>query len=174
MERASNMHPSTSEMRGGIMALYLEGESTKYITEKIGVSKRTVERWIKRYKEEGTTKNRHRSGRPRITTVMQDQEIIKTMEVQPVQSAVAVCDKLELECSSRTVVRRLRESGLFARIPATKPVLTGRTKEQRLGFARQYVDMPIDFWQKVIFCDEKVFSSEGLRPQSVWRRINTR
>ncbi|KAK3895452.1 hypothetical protein Pcinc_000794 [Petrolisthes cinctipes] len=96
------------------------------------------------------------------------------MEAQPTQSALAVSDHLQLECSSRTIVRRLRESGLLARIIATKPVLAGRNNEDRIAFTRQYIDLPIEFWQRVIFCDEKVFSSEGLRPQSVWRRINTR
>ena len=174
MERASHRHPTTKEIRGGIISLYESGEDRAYIAQAFGVSKKTVDRWIKRHEMEGTTETRHRPGRPRITSEMQDQVITATMEAEPTRSAHAVRDELQLQCSIRTVARRLRASGLFARTPAIKPLLTPRCKEIRLAFAREYADMAMNDWKKVIFCDEKVFSSESLAPQSVWRRVNTR
>lgn len=43
-----------------------------------------------------------------------------------------------------------------SRVPSHKTALTPRHKEQRVALATQYADMDIVFWQRVIFCDEKI------------------
>ena len=73
-----------------------------------------------------------------------------------------------------TVTRRLRESGFSCQRPAIKPALSARNKEERLQFAREYGGRDATFWMKVVFTDEKTFSTEPRRRTNVWRRRGER
>ena len=47
--------------------------------------------------------------------------------------------------------------------------------EQRMEYALEYADMPADFWENVVFSDEKTFYSDGTSAaQYVWRKCGTR
>jgi transposase len=52
--------------------------------------------------------------------------------------------------------------------------LTQQIKEQRVGFALEYSLKPLDFWQNVIFTDEKIFQSCYNGRIRVYRPPNTR
>lgn len=58
-----------------------------------------------------------------------------------------------------TINRRLIEAGIKSNIAAVKDILTDDHRAGRLAFARRYVNQPIDFWRRVIFTDEKSWSS---------------
>ncbi|KAK3895407.1 hypothetical protein Pcinc_000861 [Petrolisthes cinctipes] len=74
----------------------------------------------------------------------------------------------------KTYKKRLHEAGIHHRRPATKPMLTEKHKEERLGFALQYYPMDFLFWSSVIFCDEKTFLSDDHGELHCWRPNNTR
>ena len=77
--------------------------------------------------------------------------------------------------SSRTVRRRLNESGLSSRRPAAGPRLLARHRKRRLEFATQHLHWNVEQWEKVLFSDESKFnlrSSDGL--EHVYRRPNER
>lgn len=76
-----------------------------------------------------------------------------------------------LQVSSSTIRRRLHSAGIHYRTPARKPVLTDRHKQQRLQFAREYLNY--DF-SSTIFSDEKVFVSSADGRVSLWRPNDTR
>lgn len=78
-----------------------------------------------------------------------------------------------LECSTRTIRRRLKENGYFHRIPAQKELLTEHHKEQRMGFALEHVEWN-DEWTTTIFSDEKVFSTDENGKVTLWRTRGTR
>jgi len=73
-----------------------------------------------------------------------------------------------------TVNRRLIEAGLKSQIAAVKDILTDEHRAGRLAFARPYVNHPIDFWRRVIFTDEKSWSSSSHGRVRVRRLKNDR
>jgi len=48
----------------------------------------------------------------------------------------------------------------FCRKAAKKPLLTSRHKDQLVDFAMNHLDFMDDEWQKVIWMDEKTFSTD--------------
>lgn len=76
--------------------------------------------------------------------------------------------------SIQTVRHRLMEAGLMERRPAEKNDLTDARKEQRLKFAREHIHYDLDFWRKVIWSDEKTFSSDAHGPLWVRRLSDQR
>jgi hypothetical protein len=55
--------------------------------------------------------------------------------------------------------QNVRETRLKKKSAATKIRLTPRHKETRVAFALEYMLRENDFWENVIFSDEKVFQS---------------
>ncbi|EFX78712.1 hypothetical protein DAPPUDRAFT_26684, partial [Daphnia pulex] len=55
------------------------------------------------------------------------------------------------------ISRRLQKKGLHCRVTAKKEFLTNALKEQRMAFATAYTDKDEQWWQSVIFSDEKAF-----------------
>ena len=53
--------------------------------------------------------------------------------------------------------------------PAEKPILTEEAMEKRMEYALRYADEPQAFWEQVVFCDEKWFSSATPNNDRVWR-----
>ncbi|KAK4307347.1 hypothetical protein Pmani_018177 [Petrolisthes manimaculis] len=68
----------------------------------------------------------------------------------------------------------MKEMGFRHRTPAIKSKLTERHRELRLQFAQRYVHQDLNFWGRVIFSDEKTFSSTSHGKLHCWRRDNTR
>ena len=110
MERVSSRHPTTREMRVGMISLYLEGEDPEQIAQRFNVCKRTVERWIQRYERERTTANRPRSGRPRATT----EDI--TFPVNTLYSIVCFC-LIHFKWTVST--RFVRDNQVFCKAPCS-------------------------------------------------------
>ena len=174
MDRAQGKETSASQ-REAIIVLHMADVPAREISRRLAIPKRTVYRWIKLHRERNSIENRPRSGAPRRTTREQDELIIATVQQQPLTNAVAIKQKLELQqIGVQTVRNRLHEAGIHHRIPATKPFLTQQHKEERLGFALQYFSMDESFWNSVVFCDEKTFSSDEHGQLHCWRPNNTR
>ncbi|KAL4715876.1 hypothetical protein ACJJTC_014608 [Scirpophaga incertulas] len=131
--------------------------------------RKTVYLWYQRYQQEGTIQKHLSSGRPRKTSLDEDRRLIDEVQERPFTSTSTLANAYSV--SATTVRRRLHESGLHNRIPARKPLLTPRHKQQRLNFARTYLDY--DF-SDVIFVDEKVFVTSQDGRVSLWRANNTR
>jgi transposase len=53
------------EQRIAVVELYKQGRKPKFIIDTLGVNRRFVNRAIKRFKEQGSSDDRPRSGRPR-------------------------------------------------------------------------------------------------------------
>ena len=58
-----------------ILGMHMAGKSMRDISTHFNIHRNTVSNTIKKYRENGTTKNRPKSGRPRITTPAQDRYI---------------------------------------------------------------------------------------------------
>jgi hypothetical protein len=66
-----------------------------------------------------------------------------------------------LDCSPRTVDRRLQEVGLFGRVARHKRDYSPAELRKRLSFAEGYKDWTVEQWSKVLFSDEKCFYGKG-------------
>ncbi|CAF2060967.1 unnamed protein product [Rotaria magnacalcarata] len=148
MERQSSSQPTTQAMRGALIALHEDGKTNIEISQQLGMHRTTVARWISRYYEEGNLETKRKSGRPRCTTLLEDNDIGRLVEEHPINTTHF--------------------------IPAYKPKLTQQHKEERLGFTLEYLAKDDEFWAKVIFTDEKTFSSEGHSKRHCWRLRETR
>jgi hypothetical protein len=76
--------------------------------------------------------------------------------------------------SSQTARRRLFSAGLKARHAAVKEIPTVAHRAARLDFARTQGRENEDVWRRVMFIDEKTFSSSSSGPMVVYRPRNTR
>lgn len=65
-----------------------------------------------------------------------------------------VCD---LPIHVASISRRLKKHGIYGRVAAKKEFLTDDHKRQRLEFATAYAHRTQEWWNKVIFSDEKTF-----------------
>ena len=111
-------------IRGQIIALSNEGYSQCTIAAKIKVSKGAVQQTLQRFQETGKYSTKLRSGRPRVTTLKEDQ-YMKTTSLHNrratagnIQSVINVTQKKAL--SRQTVQRRLAKCSLHRRVAVSK------------------------------------------------------
>lgn len=161
------------------VTLINEGLSMRVVADRLGVSVSTISRVVQRFRETQSYDRRRGQGRPRVTTAIQDRFIrvralrerfVTSTNLQAQLSAVH-----DVEVSAKTVIRRLKESNLHIRIPATGPTLNAEHRRARLQFAREHLEWNIEDWGRVLFTDESrfcLYSSD--RRQRVIRRPNER
>ena len=152
-------------IRGQIIALSNKGFLQRKIAAKIKWSKGAVQRTLERFRDTGSYSTKRRSGRPRATTLKEDQ-YIKTTSLRDrtatagnIQSIVNASQ--EKSISRSTVKRRLVEHGLNGRVAASKPLLKSQNKQKRLLWARKYRSYTKEDWEKVLFADESKFEIFG-------------
>ncbi|KAG7158004.1 putative Homeodomain-like domain-containing protein 18, partial [Homarus americanus] len=127
--------------RGQIITLREEGLTACAIADRLAVSTSTVKRWIRRYAETGILTDLERRPRPRLTTRDEDAAIIVAIQNNPFSNAVAIREALHLDVCAQTVMSRLHVAGIQHR------------------FAQQYVGEDLEFGLRVVFTDEKIFTS---------------
>lgn len=132
--------------------------------ERCGVPARTARRWWKDYQISGRMGRKGGSGRPRVSSEADDQRLLANIRANPFLSCRALRDISQFPGSGKTVTRRLKDAGLHCRRAAIKQVLSDHHKIDRMAFAAEYMDFD---WSRVIFSDEKVFSSCSDAPVQV-------
>ncbi|KAK3888414.1 hypothetical protein Pcinc_007542 [Petrolisthes cinctipes] len=151
------------------------GHSNGEIARHLGISPHTAAGWIRRFADSGNTTDKPRCGRPHCTTPDQDLlAIIGAYDGDPFTTTTSILSAYDISCSMQTIRNRLHASGLRGRKLARKPELTERVMEQRMEYALEYSDKDQEFWNNVIFCDEKTFSADEEWVSWVWRTENTR
>ena len=74
-----------------------------------------------------------------------------------------------MDLSTYVIRRRLADNDIHHHRPAKKEHLSPRHKEQRVAFARAYIDKDDEWWRRVVFSDEKSFCSTTQGPLHVYR-----
>ena len=92
----------------------------------------------------------------------------------PFSTAAEAREGVDFPGSVRTARTRVRQAGLINSAAARKPFLTQEHKECRVGFALEYLNRDDDFWNKIVFSDEKVFQSCNNGRIRVYRPRNQR
>ena len=142
------------------------------------LSKATVLRILKQFKEENRIHYKTSPGRPSKLSVQDERFVVRCVKEKPKTSAPEIArslsERIKQKISPQTVRRVLKNTGYNSRTAVRKPFISKVNKKKRLDFALKYVNMPENFWNDVIFTDESkfnLFGSDG--KQKVWRKKNT-
>ncbi|KAL7630239.1 UNVERIFIED_CONTAM: hypothetical protein RMT77_019618 [Armadillidium vulgare] len=169
-----NKRESNLVLRGKIIGLYESNIAKLQIARQLGTSVQTVRKWVKRHEEDGNLCDRPSPAKPRKTTQQQDREIVTCVQTNPFTNAKQIKRELQLEVTTTTIRRRLREAGYHHRKPALKEKLREQHRTARLSFANEHIEKDITYWSNVIFTDEKTFCSTNHGGLHCYRLNNTR
>ena len=161
----------TEHVKLKIISLFIV-KSGHQIARQLKVSQSAVCRVIRRFKTEGTIARKCGSGRRRKTTKAQDRLICKQVLTNPKTTLKDIKNDTNLDVCLTTIKARLNENGLHARRARKVPLISEKNVKKRLAYAKKYVNMPINFWKRVIFSDESSFKLRSNRGQRVYRRVN--
>lgn len=158
-----------------IIALKESGLQTKDIVAQLGVSERSVRRWVAKFNHQGSqdTPTHEKMPGPGKKTSDRCRNIVKrVLESNPRISARKLREenpRLLGEVSVRTVSRLIGELGYSNHRAVKKPLLTRRHKVNRVQFARKYGAWD-EKWLTVLWSDESTFTVTCNRDGYVYRR----
>lgn len=143
------------------------GTSVTDVARAMGCSRRTIHDLRTRLQHTGTTADRPRSGRPRVTTQAEDRQIVLRHLRNRFVTATSTRNELfRGRITAQTIRNRLRTAGLHARRPYRGPILTQLHRRQRLLWARRHLRWTQRDWNRVVFSDESRFTT--LTPSNMY------
>jgi hypothetical protein len=105
----------------------------------------------------------NRTGRPRLLNDKQVNWIIEYLSEtyrQRVLNWIKLHDELELTCSVKTLVQRLKQRGYFRCVACQKPYLTSDQVHHRFLWAIAHIFWHLE-WRKILWSDEVTFLIGG-------------
>ncbi|GFV23369.1 sodium-dependent serotonin transporter [Trichonephila clavipes] len=174
----SSRHHIDDFMRGRIIGKIEEGRKITDVAREFDIAHSVVSRLWKSFKTTGMCSRRHGGGRVRSTTPAEDRYIVlsakrnrRTTAQQVENQLFAASGKL---ISRKTVARRFRGGGLYARRPVVCVPLSRQHRTARLQWCREHHNWTEQDWACVLFSDESRFSlSSDCRCQLIWRESGT-
>ncbi|GFU16908.1 transposable element Tcb2 transposase [Trichonephila clavipes] len=176
----SSRHHIDDFMRGRIIEKIKEGRKITDVAREFDITHSVVSRLWKSFKTTGMCSRRHGGGRvrSRSTTPAEDRYIVlsakrnrRTTAQQVTNQFLAASGK---QISRKTVARRLRGGGLYARRPVVCVPLTRQHRTAHLQWCREHHNWTEQDWACVLFSDESRFSlSSDCRRQLIWRESGT-
>lgn len=108
------------------------------------------------------------TGRPKCTTVEQNEQLIEEITNNPFSKVVEVAQQQNFPY--RTALRRIKQSGLDRRRASTRTFLNDRVRRERVKFAREMLKPENKAnYNSIIFTDEKSFCSSESSVKYVYR-----
>ncbi|GFW89015.1 transposable element Tc1 transposase [Trichonephila clavipes] len=174
----SSRHHIDDFKRGRIIGKIKEGRKITDVAREFDIAHSVVSRLWKSFKTNGMCSRRHGGGRVRSTTPAEDRYIVlsakrnrRTTAEQVANQFLAASGK---QISRKTVARRLRGGGLYARRPVVCVPLTRQHRTARLQWCREHHNWTEQDWACVLFSDESRFSlSSDCRRQLICRESGT-
>ncbi|GFW44859.1 transposable element Tc1 transposase [Trichonephila clavipes] len=174
----SSRHHIDDFMRGRIIGKIEEGRKITDVAREFDIAHSAVSRLWKSFKTTGMYSRRHgevvlevrRLQKTDISPYKQKRNR-RTTAQQVANQFLAASGK---QISRKTVARRLRGGGLYARRPVVCFPLTRQHRTARLQWCREHHDWTEQDWACVLFSDESRFSlSSDCRHQLIWRESGT-
>jgi transposase len=166
-------HLSTSQ-RNIIIFLHGEGKSVRDIAKKVKCSRNAVHTTIKRQRETGSTEERKKSGRRRVSTQRDDKVLLRLSLKDRHKTSPELLAEWKsstgVQASSVTVRRRLLAAGLKGCKARKKPLLTLSQQKRRLAWAKEHLRWTANDWRGVVFSDESTFTIHNHCGNSFVRR----
>ncbi|GFU41764.1 transposable element Tcb2 transposase [Trichonephila clavipes] len=174
----SSRHHIDDFMRGRIIGKIEEGRKITDVAREFDIAHSVVSRLCKSFKTTGMCSRRHGGGRVRSTTPAEDRYIILSAKRNRRTTAQLVANQILAasgkQISRKTVARRLRGGGLYARRTVVCVPLTTQHRTARLQWCREHQNWTEQDWACVLFLDESRFSlSSDCRRQLIWRESGT-
>ena len=165
------------ETRKIIINLKKNGKSLREIGQIVQRNHCTVKKIIDKYTKYKQIKDFERTGRPRRLTDAEVRTVVREIKQNPAESAVKIAQNVSQtsgkSVSASTIRRTLNDHGLHGRIPRKKPFISKTNQNKRLNFARKYEKNDLNFWNNILFSDEKKFEILAPKKQSkIWRSKN--
>ena len=169
----------TPEEKQIIVALSQQGYSSYKIAEMTGKNRRTISKFLRRRRVQGSEENLPRSGRGRKTGVRGDRIMYRMLRSDRRQSLGEITDQFNRQfvtkISSRTVRRHLNFEGHKKHPVCKKTMISPVNPEKRKRFCRSNLMWTVrNNWKKVIFSDETKIEIGNNRKVYVWRKVDER
>ncbi|GFX65330.1 transposable element Tc1 transposase [Trichonephila clavipes] len=174
----SSRHHIDDFMRGRIIGKIQEGRKITDVAREFDIAHSVVSWLWKSFKTTGMCSRRHGGGRVRSATPAEDRYIVlsakrnrRTTAQQVANQFLAASGK---QISRKTVARRLRGGGLYARRPVVCVPLTRQHRTARFQWCHEHHNWTEQDWACLLFSDESRFSlSSDYRRQLIWRESGT-
>ncbi|GFW28315.1 hypothetical protein TNCV_4639821 [Trichonephila clavipes] len=138
----SSRHHIDDFMRGRIIGKIEEGRKIADVAKEFDIAHSVVSRLWKSFKTTGMCSRRHGGGRVRSTTPAEDRYIVLSAKRKRRTTAQQVANQFFAasgkKISRKTVARRLRGGGLYARRPVVCVPLTRQHRTARLQWCREH------------------------------------
>lgn len=147
--------------RGRMIGMLQAGLSLHAVAARIGVDRKTVRRWWRRYQLDGSHTRNAGSGRRRKTDNVADRQLC----ILAKRNRFVPCrlyhhywrDSCEVQVSRRTVYRRLLQSHLRSYRPLQRIPLGPQHKLARRNWCNERLQWSEE-WKNILFTDESRFS----------------
>ena len=154
-----------------IVPLLSAGHTQQGVADQLNVTQTGVSKVWRKYRETENVNDRPRSGRPHMTTPMQDRYLQLSARRHPTSTARHIgydfIQATGMRISDQTVRRRLHQSSLHSRGPMRSFALNQRNRGNRRNWALAHQHWTITEWRNVIFADE---TRIGLIPEGLEKR----
>uniref|UniRef100_A0A8C5N2V1 Transposase n=1 Tax=Leptobrachium leishanense TaxID=445787 RepID=A0A8C5N2V1_9ANUR len=156
-------------VKQAIIRLKKQNKPIREVARTLGVAKTIVWNILKKKERTSELSNTKIPGRPRKTTVVDNQRIISMVKKTPFTTVSQIKNTLQevgVCVSKSTIKRRLHQSEYRGFTTRCKPLVSLKNRKARLEFAKQHLTKPSQFWSKI-----NLYQSDGKR--RVWRRKGT-
>ncbi|KAJ8951362.1 hypothetical protein NQ318_009298 [Aromia moschata] len=159
--------------RARAIAKLEENWSLTEVAAELNVSKSCIFYIKKRWQGEQRLQRTIRQGIGKVSTENEDNALVEFINHNPFETAVKAREETLFPGSLRTTQRRLIQCGFKNCVAAHKMFLTEEHKQRRVKFANELLQGN-EFWNNVMFSDEKTFQSSKNERLHVYRSRNTR
>lgn len=163
-----------TEMEKGLAIGLSESMSTIEIAKKLKRDPRTIQRFLKKYKETGVWTRSEGSGRPRKTSPRDDRAIARAAIQNRRISSREIISSTGIPVSLSTIRNRLHEVGLKSYWSSKKPWISEKNRSKRLKWAEEHLNWTLEQWKQVLWSDESPFYLSFKGRRRVWRGHNER
>ena len=153
------------------------GQSQHEVARTLNVNQSTISRLWNRFQQTGSSNDRPRSARLRITTPVQDRYIrvfhLRNRTVSASTTAVGIPELQRI--NSQTVRNRLRQHGIRPKRPYYGAALTPLHRHERVRWCNRLRGWPFRNWRRIWFSDYSRFLLQKRDGRiRVYRRRNER
>jgi len=159
------MRQLTSAEKGRFVVQLDAGTSVVQVARNFHISPATVRYWRDRFREVGHVERKQGTGLHRVTTREEEDAIHDASQRQVGDSfltARQLVARLGINVSPKTIIRRLRERGIYSRSASKKEFFTQLHRFIRNLYATTLLHLPALAYYRTIFSDEKVRKTDYL------------
>ena len=165
----------TATVKHQVVRLSKDGLSHANSARLVGCSKSTITKFLKRFVDSKSIENKHRSGRPRITSVQGDRTLIRLIKKDRRQSLKDLTkefnNSIPEHVSKRTVQRKLHSQRFKRQSVSKQLTISERNQKMRVKWCRECIHWTVNQnWKSVIFSDEMQFVLGKDSRVYVWRK----